>query len=471
MEHTMLTYSFENIGNDTLYEYLYKCIKTDILNQVLKPHDKLPSKRNFAKNLDVSTITVENAYAQLIAEGYLYSLPKKGYYVADISHPLAVTHTPEREAPIVLTVQESPYFASFLGSGTNHSNFPFSTWAKIMREIITSQSEALMTNPPPGGIMELRTAIADHLLAFRGMHVNPARIIVGAGTEYLYGLLVQLLGHDLTYAVEDPGYQKITRIYQSNGANCCYIPLDDNGIKIDALTESNADILHISPSHHYPTGIVTPISRRYELLSWASMAKNRYIIEDDYDCEFRLLGKPIPPLQSIDVMDKVIYINTFTKTLSSTVRISYMILPKPLLELFYKNLGFYSCTVSNFEQYTLANFIGKRYFEKHINRMRNFYKTQRDTLLACIETSELSSRIEIREADAGLHFLMKVDTKLTDEDIMQKAKDAGILVTCLSNYYHNSREGAEHTLVMNYSNIERDRIPEAVDRLCGVFCT
>ena len=356
----MLTYSFENIGNDTLYEYLYKCIKTDILNQVLKPHDKLPSKRNFAKNLDVSTITVENAYAQLIAEGYLYSLPKKGYYVADISHPLAVTHTPEREAPIVLTVQESPYFASFLGSGTNHSNFPFSTWAKIMREIITSQSEALMTNPPPGGIMELRTAIADHLLAFRGMHVNPARIIVGAGTEYLYGLLVQLLGHDLTYAVEDPGYQKITRIYQSNGANCCYIPLDDNGIKIDALTESNADILHISPSHHYPTGIVTPISRRYELLSWSSMAKNRYIIEDDYDCEFRLLGKPIPPLQSIDVMDKVIYINTFTKTLSSTVRISYMILPKPLLELFYKNLGFYSCTVSNFEQYTLENFIGKR---------------------------------------------------------------------------------------------------------------
>ena len=213
------------------------------------------------------------------------------------------------------------------------------------------------------------------------MDVSPEQIVVGAGTDYLYGLLIQLLGHDKIYGMEEPGYQKISEVYQSHNVLCLHIPLDRQGICIDKLNASGADIVHISPSHHFPTGIITPISRRYELLGWASASDSHYIIEDDYDCEFRFMGKPIPSLQSIDVMDKVIYMNTFTKTLASTIRISYMVLPKHLMARFQQNLGFYACTVSNFEQYTLTRFIQEGHFERHINRMRNFYHSQRDLLL------------------------------------------------------------------------------------------
>lgn len=481
----MLTYSFADLGSDSLYEHLYKCIKNDILNGVLTIGEKLPSKRNFAKNLNISTITVENAYAQLMAEGYIYSLPKKGYFVSDISTSLLENSSSgtgisfsnqtknndiflsshPNDKGMDLPAERETYFADFVSNSISPDNFPFSIWAKIIREVISEESQALMTNPPSGGIPELRSAIAQYLFQFRGMKVDPAQIIIGAGTEYLYGLLIQLLGNDNVFAVEDPGYRKIAQIYNSHQAECKHIPLDGYGVELSALEESGADIIHISPSHHYPTGIVTPISRRYELLGWASKSASRYIIEDDYDCEFRLQGKPIPSLQSIDVMEKVIYINTFSKSLASTIRISYMVLPRHLLERFYQQLGFYSCTVSTFEQYTLARFISQGFFEKHINRTRNFYKTQRDTLLDCIKNSPLASCSTIMEEDAGLHFLLKLDTNLSDEALIEKAKQAGLHIACLSKYYYKPEKKAAHTLVMNYSGLEPEKIPEAVKRL------
>jgi len=460
----MLTYSFASIGSDSLYHHLYKCIKNDILQGILAPGTKMPSKRSFAKNLNISTITVENAYAQLMAEGYIYSLPKKGYFVSDITNTIQTKVKPKSEN-IAETEKTKSYFADFLSNSTNHANFPFSIWAKIMREIISEKSEELMIKPPCGGISELRQAIALYLHEFRGMKVSPNQIIIGAGTEYLYGLIIQLLGHDKIFAVEDPGYKKIALIYLSNGVKCEYIPIDESGISIKDLEESKADIVHISPSHHYPTGIVTPISRRYEILGWASKSDSRYIIEDDYDCEFRLLGKPIPSLQSIDVMEKVIYMNTFTKSLASTIRISYMVLPAHLLERFYSKLGFYSCTVSNFEQYTLAKFIRDGYFEKHINRMRNFYRNQRDLILQCIKNSPLSSYVTIKEENSGLHFLMNIKTTLSDDEIVSRAEQEGLRISCLSQYYHKSAPNTEHTIIINYSGIESNKIEEAIQRL------
>lgn len=460
----MLTYSFASLGSDSLYQHLYKCIKNDILQGVLAPGDKMPSKRSFAKNLNISTITIENAYSQLMAEGYIYSIPKKGYFISDITNSVQPKSGLNSEN-IVAAANSSAYFADFLSNSTNHVNFPFSIWAKIMREIISEKSEALMTNPPSGGIIELRQAISDYLHEFRGMTVSPNQIIIGAGTEYLYGLLIQLLGHDKTFAVEDPGYKKIAQVYSSNAVKCSFIPLDESGISISALEDSKADIVHISPSHHYPTGIITPISRRYELLGWASKSESRYIIEDDYDCEFRLLGKPIPALQSIDVMEKVIYMNTFTKSLASTIRISYMVLPKHLLDKFYSKLGFYSCTVSNFEQYALAKFIKDGYFEKHINRMRNFYRNQRDLILECIKKSPLSSSVIIKEENSGLHFLMQLNTSISDDTIIHRAEQEGLRISCLSQYYHNNTYSAAHTVIINYSGIEPNKVQEAIDRL------
>lgn len=465
----MLTYPMEEAQSESMYEYLYRRIKQDILEHTLKPGEKLPSKRNFAKNLKVSVITIENAYAQLLVEGYIYSIEKKGYFVADIQEQVL----PAKKAvtkPELKKEEAKPLFADFTSNRICREQFPFSIWTKLQREVISSiSSEHMLTAPPVGGVWELRSAIADHLYQFRGMSVEPDQIIIGAGTEYLYHLLIQLLGRDQVYAVEDPGYTKITKVYESNGVTCAHIAVEQVGVKIDELEKSGAEILHISPSHHFPTGIVMPISRRYELLSWASKEESRYIIEDEYDCEFRLNTKPIPTLQSIDVMEKVIYMNTFSKSLAPSFRISYMVLPKHLMQKYETELGFYSCTVSAFEQYTLAEFIGRGYFEKHINRMRNYYRGKRDQMLKAFQNSKLASRITIREEDAGLHFLLSVNTELTDEKVEEKAREKGIGISSLSRYYYESASAAEHVFVINYSGIEEDRMEEAVSRLVEVF--
>ncbi|HIX72281.1 MAG TPA: PLP-dependent aminotransferase family protein [Candidatus Anaerobutyricum stercoripullorum] len=460
----MLTYSFENIGHTPLYEHLYKCIKNDIMNGTLPAGTKLPSKRSFASNLGVSAITVENAYAQLLSEGYIYSRPKKGYYVSTFSRSLL----PPRAMPetaVALPEARPVFFADFSSNQTRPDNFPFSVWAKLMRETMQERNNELMTKPPCGGIFELREAIASHLKQFRDMQVQPEQIFVGAGTEYLYGLLVQLLGFDKVYAIENPGYEKIAQIYESYQVRRRFIDMDDCGIRMDRLEESGADVVHISPSHHFPTGIITPVSRRYELLGWAAKSDSRYIIEDDYDSEFRLTGKPIPALQSIDLMEKVIYINTFSKSLTSTMRISYMVLPPGLAQRFLEQMSFYSCTVSNFEQYALMRFIREGYLEKHINRMRNYYHRQRDALLDAIKKSPLSSRVTITEEDSGLHFLMKIDTALSDTELMEKAREKGLRLTALSRYYHRTDSDVEHIFIINYSYLKTEHIPEAIRRL------
>ena len=460
----VLTYSFCDIGSDSLYQHLYKCIKNDILAGVLSPGTKLPSKRSFAKNLGVSTITVEGAYAQLLAEGYIYSLPKKGYYIADLSS-FSPTPVKINASNFQLMTDKSSYFADFVSNQTNADHFPFSIWTKLMREVMADGKEALMQVSPCGGIMELRQAICQHLRQFRNLSVNKEQIIVGAGTEYLYGLLIQLLGHDKVYALENPGYQKIARIYKSNGVACRYVSLDEKGIQIDSLEQGKADIAHLSPAHHYPTGIVTPIDRRYALLGWATAKPGRYIIEDDYDSEFRLAGNPIPTLMSIDVSETVIYMNTFTKSLSPTIRVSYMVLPPHLAQRFYGELSFYACTVSTFEQYTLARFIQEGYFEKHINRMRNYYRSLRDTLLTALRESPLAKLVSIREEDAGLHFLMEVRTEATDAELIRRAEQEGIRISCLSQYQLEAPGPDTHTLVLNYSGVKPELMKEAVARL------
>lgn len=478
----MLTYSFDDRGMDFLYEHLYKEIKNDILIGNLKAHEKLPSKRALAAHLNVSVVTVENAYSQLLAEGYIYSKPKSGFYVCDVKAEDADVvgvrnacytsgsedHVTEH-SHVIREHAESPgqngFFADFVNNSTLSENFPFSTWTKLMRETMMDDREKLMKRSPSGGIFELRKAIADYLYQFRGMSVSPNQIIVGAGTEYLYGLIIQLLGRASVYGVENPGYQKIQHIYDAYQVKCCYIDMDESGVNIDSLERSGADVVHISPSHHFPTGTVTPASRRYELLGWAAKQEGRYIIEDEYDSEFRLVGNPIPALQSIDASDKVIYMNTFSKSLSSTIRISYMVLPIPLMVRYNHVLSFYACTVSNFDQYTLTRFIQEGYLEKHINRMRKFYRNSRDRILGCIRSHRLYPQVTIKEENAGLHFLMEIDTSYTDREMVDRAAAAGINISSLSQYCHGKEQEDSHTLVINYSGIEEDIIEEACDRL------
>ena len=465
----MLTYNFANIGSDSLYEYLYKCIKNDILLGNIRPGEKLPSKRTFAKNLGISVITVENAYAQLVAEGYLYSMPKRGFYAADLEIEDSMRDAVPKEI-LQVANGETSYFADFSSNQTDSEIFPFTIWTRTVRAVLNDNRIQLMINSPCAGILKLRSAIAKYLREFRGMQVLPEQIIVGAGTEYLHNLLIQLLGNDLVYGVEDPGYHKIARIYESMKVRYEPVPLDQDGVSVQELEKRSVDIIHTSPSHHFPTGTVMPVSRRYELLGWASKSENRYIIEDDYDSEFRLTGKPIPSLQSMDITQKVIYINTFTKSLSSTMRISYMVLPPKLANRFLERLSFYSCTVSNFEQYALMRFINEGCFEKHINRMRNFYHKQRDSLLDAIKNSPLASYVTIMEEDSGLHFLLKVNTELSDEELMQRALQKGVKLNSLSAYYHDSPDDfAAHTFIINYSYLNTTGVEDAIKVLYDVI--
>jgi len=449
----MLTYELKKAPGVPLYEALYRCIRDDILSGKLASGEKLPSKRTLCANLKVSKITVEGAYNQLLEEGYIRSVEKVGYFVEAIHRttapaPVSVPPEPETEDGIDLTAN-------------GPARFPFSVWSKLQREVMLDLGEQLLLESPNQGLYALRQAISDHLAQFRAMQVDPGNILIGAGTDFLYNLLIQLLGTNTLYAVEEPGYGKIRKIYGAAGASCISAPLDDRGVRPDGL--QTAQVLHISPSHHFPTGLVTPLARRKALLHWVNEAPDRWIIEDDYDSEFRFAAHPLPTMQSLD-SSKVIYMNTFSKTLAPSIRISYMVLPPALMEQFLEKLGFYSCTVPSFEQHTLARFLDRGYFEKHINRMRKYYKTRRDRVLAAL--SPLQDRITIQEQDAGLHFIAKVNTSLADKTLVAQLGLAGIRVRALSSYYHGpAPASADHCLVVNYAGLTDDQLTLLEEKL------
>ena len=460
----MLTYDLSDRGRQPLYACLYRHIREDILNGKLRAGEKLPSKRALAQHLQISVITVENAYAQLHAEGYIRTVQKSGCFVCRVERQPQPPAPARAAAPPAQRV----YLMDFTSNSICAENFPFSTWAKLMRKTLLEQNTRLLQAAPYNGVACLRKAIADDLYHTRGMPVSPEQLVIGAGTEYLYNLIIQLLGRERTFAVEDPGYGKISKIYQINHVRYRRVPIDRQGLDLQKLEQSGADVVHISPSHHYPTGIVTPIGRRQQILHWADQSDSRYIIEDDYDSEFRFTGRPIPTMQSIDKHEKVLYINTFSKSISPAIRISYLVLPKGLSQRFRRTMSFYACTVPVFEQYTLAAFIAEGYFERHINRMKNLYRTRRDSVIHAILQSPLKDRVKITEENAGLHFLLTVDTARSDRAIIDAADRAGIRLSCLADYAGQPDEQFAHRFVINYSGIDCSRLDEAVRRLSEV---
>lgn len=382
--------------------------------------------------------------------------------IADITRIRQETHI---SLDIKMPEDKKQYDIDLSANRMNPDYFPFTVWAKLSREVISEKSRELMEISPTSGIYELRLAIANHLKSFRNMLVDPNQIVVGAGTEYLYGILVQLLGADKKYCIENPGYKKLVKIYSQYNIDCRFASMDENGVTVGELRKTDADIAHICPNHHFPTGIIMPASRRYEVLAWANEKNGRYIIEDDYDSEFHIGGKPIPTLFSIDACDKVIYMNTFSKSLSPTIRMSYMILPVPLANRFYKELSFYSCTVSNFEQYTLASFIGRGYFEKHINRMRLYYSRLRKQLMECFNRSELRRKCRVIECESGLHFLIKLDTALSEEEVEKRLDSKGIHLQKISDYCMVPDKNKEHYYIINYSNIDINNVEYAFSQI------
>ncbi|MBC5721770.1 HTH-type transcriptional regulatory protein gabR [uncultured Flavonifractor sp.] len=461
----MLTYDLEKRGSLARYDYLYRCIKEDILSGRLKAGEKLPSKRTLATHLNTAVVTVENAYAQLEAEGYLNAREKRGYFVNPVeTGPVRENPAEAREK----NREQREWRLDLRGTGSGTEGFPFSVWARLMRRILTERGAELLQATPHNGVYPLRQAIARHLYQFRGISAAPEQIVVGAGTEYLYNLIVQLLGRDLLYGVEDPGYSKAARIYGLNGAGCIPLPMDSRGVRPQEVEERGVQILHISPNHQFPTGTVTPILRRQALLRWAEEQRG-YIIEDDYDSEFRFTGRPIPAMKSIDAAGRVIYMNTFSRSLAPSLRVSYMVLPPSLMEEYPRRLGFYSCTVPAMEQYTLASFLEEGYFESHVNRMRVFYRNRRDEVLAAIGQSPLSGRCRVLGEEAGLHFLLELETEREDSWLSREMEARGVRLSFLTDYQQRPGAAPLHTLVVNYPGTAPARLAPALALLAGLL--
>ena len=463
----MLTYDLEQRGKRTMYEFLYESMKEDILRGRIAGGEKLPSKRALAEHLKISIKTVENAYAQLQLEGYITSEEKRGYFVSKVI--AEKKGQGPAYASFVSRYQEEEYLADFTANNINYEKFPFSSWAKVMRETLTDYDTSLLKIVPFNGVEKLRVEIAEYLYRYRGMQVSPDHIIVGAGTEYLYSRLLQLLGKNARYAIENPGYQKIAKIYDAHEAPWTYVDIDNQGMNVETLCNTDANVVHVSPGHHYPIGLVMPVGRRQELLNWAYEESERYIIEDDFDCEFRIGGRPVPSLQSMDIGHRVIYMNTFSKTLVPSIRVSYMVLPEKLMERYISGMNFYACTVSGFEQYALAAFLEKGYFERHIRRMVTYYRQQREKIKRIFNESRLREISTIIEADAGTHFLLKVETDLNDIEMKWAAKERGILLNCLSEYCFDHKEKYGGMLIINYSDLSEETLYKAVAELEDIF--
>jgi GntR family transcriptional regulator/MocR family aminotransferase len=470
----MLTLTFEDNRKTPLYEQLYHRIRSDIESRELQALDKLPSKRKLAEHLRISQFTVENAYSQLLAEGYISSVPRKGYFVCDIpvtvgadtygsltNDLLGVSRTAPR-TPFSPQDPSPAYDLKTNAVDTEH--FPWSVWSRLMRECMRENSSLLLSAIHPQGDEGLRKEITRYLRTFRGVNVSPEQIVLGAGTEYLIGLITELLS-DTSFALENPGYRKAMRILYSRRMDWYPVPVDDDGIRVDSLKQTAASTVFVTPSNHFPTGAVMGIGRRAQLLQWALEKEGRYIIEDDFDSEFRFVLKPIPSLHSLDKSKKVIYMNSFAKTLAPSLRIAYIVLPELLLDRYHERLMFYSCTVSQFEQLTLKLFLQRGYYERHLNRMKTIYKSRKNAFLEGL--ADVRDKLSIGGEEAGLHLLLKVFGS-PERYLVDFARAKGVGVYPLSDYFMDSSPET-HTVVVGCAGLPAEELRHAAELLCEAW--
>lgn len=442
----MQTYTLDRSGASPLYEQLYRALKADILSGALPGGSRLPSGRALAEHLGLSRVTVETAYAQLLAEGYLTSRPRAGYFVEQL--------TPQELPPRVSEPEAQPPEPETAQSRSAQL-FPFSVWARLMRGVLLDRRQELLRPAPDAGLPALRQAVAAELYRQRGVHVSPEQVYIGAGAEYFYNLLIQFFGHGRVYALENPGHRKIARVYQANQVAVRPIGMDADGVIPELLEQSGAEVLHISPSHHYPTGTVTPITRRQALMRWLTAQPGRYLIEDDYDSEFRFSGLPIPTIQSMDRSGRVIYMNTFSRTISPSLRISYMILPRTLLPQWQTAMGFYSCTVPSFEQMTLTRFLAEGYFEKHLSRMKKHYRAVRAQLFSVLHTPQAVRQCAVHDTDAGLHLVLELKNAPEPEALRALLRQSGLPDALLSDFFLDAPSPqAQKSIVLGYADAE-----------------
>lgn len=445
-----------------LFEQIYNYIKLEILNGNYKFNTKLPSKRKLAEHLKCSQNTVQAAYNQLISEGYVVSKQRSGYYVCKLDGILNISNNKNTKTNSYN--QTNKYQYNFSYHGVDLETFPFITWRRINRDAINEFDMDFFKSGHPQGLYELRESISHYLRSSRGVKCRPEQIIISSGTELILQLLIQAFNESSIFGLENPGYERLSLLFKSNNRKYKAIPLDKDGMILSSLEDSAADIISITPSHQFPTGNIMPISRRIQLLNWANQNPNRYIIEDDYDSEFKYSGKPIPSLQGLDSNGKVIYIGSFSKSLTPSMRISYAVLPEDLLNEYKENLNFYICPVPYLEQKILHSFISEGYFERHLNKMRNIYKKKRELLVLAIK--ELLPNAYITGENAGLHIILNPNNGLSEEELILAAKLKGVKVNALSQYYINKDTiPNDAQLLLGFASLSEKEIYKAVNLL------
>lgn len=481
-----MTIRLQTDSDKCLYEQIYEHIKREIIDGKLPAGERLPSTRSLAEYLQVARSTVDYAYGQLLGEGYIESKPCRGYFVCSVEGLLLMERastagtviradsvsgaravTPSSVAMGAEQMSErwqpgGAWSVDFSPYSIDMSGFPFSVWKKITKNVLTDANSDLFSRGQAQGDYELRKTISRYIHSSRGVNCTPEQIIVGAGNDYLLMLLEKILGRHVPIAMENPTYKRSYQIFQSFAYQIMTVDMDESGMQVDKLTSLGVKVAYVMPSHQFPTGTVMPIGRRMELLKWANQEEDRYLIEDDYDSEFRYWGKPIPALQASDENGKVIYMGTFSKAIAPAIRVSFMVLPPKLLEKYQRDCAFYSCTVSRIDQSILNEFIGEGYFERHLNRMRKIYRAKHELLLEYLKP--MRGQFRISGENAGLHLLLTSKGGLSEAQLIESAAAEGVRVYGLSESMVEKNPNST-TVLLGFGGLTEEQIKQGTEAL------
>ena len=466
------TLTLDPKGKTPMYDQLYAAVAAAIREGALRCGEKLPSKRELCAQLGVSRATVETAYELLCAEGYVDARPRSGYYVEDyLTVPTVGTSIACPAGQGTVSCPPGPHangstaqgtgnrpLALFSTSAVDVSAYPNASWAKLYKEVVYNSPELLQRGEPQGE-PALRAALARLLNEYRGVGCAPEQVVVGSGMETLMGQLITLFGPDAVDAMEDPGYPAMERSLSARGRAIRWVPMDGSGMDAEALEAGGVTVAYLTPSHQFPLGITMPASRRSQLLHWAA-AGERWIIEDDYDSEFRYGGRPISSMQGMDRHGRVIYAGTFSRSLAPAIRLAYMVLPPALLERWQTLYGRQQPTVSRYEQTVMARFLAEGYYGRYLRRVGKLYADRRAALLNAL--GEIPG-LEVSGADGGIHFLLRLP-RHSEGELLRRAAEAGLPLRGLSEFCHRVSPPAS-TLVLGFGGLPTERVGEVARRL------
>ncbi|HDX9610675.1 TPA: PLP-dependent aminotransferase family protein [Bacillus toyonensis] len=449
-------------SNTPIYLQIYEFIKYEIIQGTISVGTRLPSHRSLASQLNISRITVESSYQQLLAEGYVESKPKRGIFVANVDIDV-IPNKKLNKAKEPSDLIEEPFEFDCSQGLIDQTAFPITNWKRALQEAILKYENALFAKEDPQGEFVLREHISTYLYHARGVYSSPDQIVIGAGTQPLLWLLLQLLGPTKEYGIENPGFHRVHAIVKSCNRNIHPIPLDEKGIRISNLYNTNSNVTYVTPSHQFPLGMIMPLPRRLELLKWAN-DRDGYIIEDDYDGEFRYAGKPIPSLQSLDSNERVIYMGTFSKSFLPSLRMGYVVLPLHLLKTYEALQGIFKQTVSTIQQLAFADFIQSGNWERHINRSRTLYKRKHHTLVKSI-VKEMGTNVQILGEQSGLHIVLRIHNNMNEQELIESAKKQSIKLYPLSPYDFVNDLRKESYVLLGFGSIPENKIETVVNLL------